>query len=146
MLCDFRTHFLPEHEAARRVQPHLVTRLKSKGVLGRKLLHLLCPEFLDPANLERLMVKFGLIVPLLPAWAAMMDGPEPANGLSAGHAVVEEGTGGGNGASGRVVKADKEGKQADAEQEYLVPSILPELQEGDLLRGSEVGIGGAEAS
>jgi hypothetical protein len=128
--CDHRKHFVAEHEQARRLQPHLWTKLRNKGILSRKLLPLLWSDLPDASHLERLMVKFGLIVPLLPAWSALMDAPDSGlvGGASAGgRSAAEEGEG-----------VREERQRASAEEEYVVPSIFPELQEGDLLRGCEV--------
>lgn len=64
-LCDFEIHVLEEHEAAKRQKPGLWDLLSNKGILDRELLPSLWSKFQSHTELEHLMVKYGLMIPII---------------------------------------------------------------------------------
>jgi len=66
VICQYDIHELDEHSECKRSKlKHLFTILKRNAVLDRRLLPILWKKFANQqAELETLMVKFGLFVPL----------------------------------------------------------------------------------
>lgn len=112
LVCQYGLHRIPEHDTARKAAPVLFRTFTSRGVLDQHLLQYLWAGTDNRRELEVLLVKFGLIVPLVDRSPEQTEDGQRKEGAKKGG------------------EKEKEGKD-EAVVRYLVPALLKEEEEGE---------------